>query len=70
MAHLYETGRMGRVHLHGHGNIIIRLLIHACSLNLGLLIRNYTGSERHGERRLRPCVCLLVDARFVLNDRF
>ena len=39
MAHLYETGRMRRVHLRGHGNIIKRLLIHACSLNLGLLMR-------------------------------
>jgi transposase len=39
MAHLYETGRMRRVHLRGHGNIIKRLLIHACSFNLGLLMR-------------------------------
>ena len=39
MAHLYETGRMRRVHLGGHNNIIKRLLIHACSLNLGLLMR-------------------------------
>jgi transposase len=39
MAHLYETGRMRRVHLRGHNNIIKRLLIHACSLNLGLLMR-------------------------------
>ena len=39
MAHLYETGRMRRVHLRGHNNIIKRLLIHACSLNVGLLMR-------------------------------
>ena len=39
MAHLYETGRMRRVHLRGHNNLIKRLLIHACSLNLGLLMR-------------------------------
>jgi len=39
MAHLYETGRVRRVHLRGHNNIIKRLLIHACSLNLGLLMR-------------------------------
>ena len=32
MAHLYETGRMRRVHLRGHNNIIKRLLIHACHL--------------------------------------
>jgi transposase len=43
MAHLYETGRMRRVHLRGHGNIIKRLLIHACSLNLGLLMRTLYG---------------------------
>ena len=42
-AHLYETGRMRRVHLRGHGNIIKRLLIHACSLNLGLLMRTLYG---------------------------
>ena len=35
--HLY--GRMRRVHLRGHNNIIERLLIHARSLNLGLLMR-------------------------------
>ena len=39
MAHLYETGRKRRVHLRGHDNIIKRLLIHACSLNLALLMR-------------------------------
>jgi transposase len=43
MAHLYETGGMRRVHLRGHGNIIKRLLIHACGLNLGLLMRKLYG---------------------------
>jgi transposase len=43
MAHLYETGRMRRVHLRGHRNIIKRLLIQACSLNLGLLMRKLYG---------------------------
>lgn len=43
MAHLYETGRLRRVHLRGHSNIIKRLLIHACSLNLGLLMRSLYG---------------------------
>jgi transposase len=43
MAHLYETGGMRRVHLRGHGNIIKRLLIQACSLNLGLLMRTLYG---------------------------
>jgi transposase len=39
-AHLYETGRMRRVHLRGHSNILKRLLIHVSSLNLGLLMRS------------------------------
>ena len=30
MAHLYGTGRMRRVHLRGHSNILKRLLTHAC----------------------------------------
>jgi hypothetical protein len=38
-AHLYETGRMRRVHLRGHDNIRKRLLVHAGGLNLGLLMR-------------------------------
>ena len=42
-AHLYETGRMRRVHLRGHANIRKRLLVHACGLNLGLLMRRLTG---------------------------
>lgn len=43
MAHLYETGGMRRVHLRGHNNIVKRLLIHACGLNLGLLMRSLYG---------------------------
>jgi transposase len=43
MAHLYETGGMRRVHLRGHNNILKRLLIHACGLNLGLLMRSLYG---------------------------
>jgi transposase len=42
-AHLYETGRMRRVHLRGHDNILKRLLIHAGALNLGLLMRQSFG---------------------------
>lgn len=42
-AHLYETGRMRRVHLRGHSNILKRLMIHAGSLNLGLLMRSLFG---------------------------
>ena len=42
-AHLYETGRMRRVHLRGHDNIRKRLLVHAGALNLGLLMRMLFG---------------------------
>jgi transposase len=42
-AHLYETGRMRRVHLRGHTNILKRLLIHAGAFNLGLLMRQLIG---------------------------
>ena len=42
-AHLYDTGRMRRVHLRGHPNILKRLLVHVCGANLGLLMRQLTG---------------------------
>jgi transposase len=42
-AHFYETGRMRRVHLRGHENILKRVLVHAGALNLGLLMRTVLG---------------------------
>lgn len=42
-AHLYETGRMRRVHLRGHENILKRVLVHVGALNLGLLMRHVVG---------------------------
>ena len=43
-AHLYETGRMRRVHLRGHPNITLKqLLVQVCGVNLGLLMRHLTG---------------------------
>ena len=42
-AHLYETGRMRRVHLRGNANILKRILIHAGALNLSLLMRHQAG---------------------------
>jgi transposase len=42
-AHLYETGRMRRVHIRGHSNIQKRLLIHVSALNLGLVMRAVCG---------------------------
>jgi hypothetical protein len=37
-AHLYETGRMRRVYLRGHTNILKRVQSHTAALNLGLLM--------------------------------
>ena len=45
-AHSYETGGMRRTHLRGHGNILKRLLIHVCGLNLGLVIRARVGAGK------------------------
>ena len=42
-AHLYETGTMRRVHLRGHPNILKRLLVQVCGVNLELLMRHLTG---------------------------
>jgi transposase len=42
-AHLYRTGRMRRVHLRGHANILKRTLLQASALNLGLLMRQLVG---------------------------
>ena len=42
-AHLYETGRLRRVYLRGHRNILKLVLLHAAALNLGLLMRTLTG---------------------------
>ena len=50
-AHLYETGRMRRVHLRGHPNILKRLLVQVCGVNLGLLMRHLTASARRGASR-------------------
>jgi transposase len=42
-AHLYETGRMRRLHLRHRDNISKRLLIHAGGFNLSLIMRKLTG---------------------------
>ena len=42
-AHLYETGRMRRVYLRGHTNILKRVLLQTAALNLGLLMRMLFG---------------------------
>ena len=63
-AHLYETGRLRRVHLRGHANVLKRLLVHVCGLNLGLLMRHLTGvgTPRRLEGRARTCVDALTRA--------
>ncbi|MGH9160983.1 MAG: transposase [Vicinamibacteraceae bacterium] len=57
-AHLYETGRMRRVHLRGHDNIRKRLLAHAGALNLGLLMRTLfgVGTPRGLQGRAQRCL--------------
>jgi transposase len=68
MAHLYETGRMRRVHLRGHNNIIKRLLIQACSLNLGLLMRTLYGVGTRTSGRGSPfLLSLLAAAPFLFH---
>jgi transposase len=59
-AHLYETGRMRRVHLRGHVNILKRVLLHAGALNLGLLMRTLCGVGT--PRSLQGRAAALLDA--------
>jgi transposase len=61
-AHLYETGRMRRVHLRGHTNIRKRLLIHTAGFNLGLLMRQLigVGTPRGLQGRLSAVVATLL----------
>ncbi len=44
MAHIYATGDIRRLWLRGQENVRKRLLIHACGLNLGVLMRALTGT--------------------------
>jgi transposase len=72
-AHLYETGRMRRVHLRGHGNILKRVLLHAGACNLGLLMRQLVGvgTPRGLQGRalgLIGCLWALLDAPAHLWD--
>jgi transposase len=60
-AHLYETGRLRRVHLRGHDNILKRVLLHAGALNLGLLMRHVIGigTPRSLQGRAIAALCAL-----------
>jgi transposase len=64
-AHLYATGRMRRVYLRGHVNIRKRVLLQACALNLGLLMRTLCGVGT--PRSLLGCgTTMLLDAFLAL----
>lgn len=67
-AHLYATGRLRRVHLRGHGNILKRLLLQVCGLNLGLLMRQLLGVGT--PRGLQGRASALVDALLHALRRF
>ena len=61
-AHAYQTGRLRRVYLRGHSNILKRVLIHTAALNLGLLMRVLVGvgTPRSLQGRLRALFMHLV----------
>ena len=59
-AYLYETGRLRRVHLRGHANVLKRLLVHVCGSHLGLLMRELTGVGM--PRSLQGRAAVLLDA--------
>ena len=69
-AHLYETGGMRRVFLHGHTNIRKRLLIHVGGFNLGLLMRQFigVGTPRALQGRLAAAMCALLTLLGVLRS--
>ena len=64
----HATGGMRRVHLRGHGNILKRLLLQVCGLNLGLLMRQLTGFGT--PRGLQGRASTLVDALLLALRRF
>jgi transposase len=61
-AHLYETGRMRRVHLRRHGNILKRVLVHAGAANLALLMRTRygVGTPRGLQGRMAAFMAVLI----------
>ena len=71
-AHLYDTGGMRRTHLHGHTNILKRLLIHAGAFNLGLVMRHVigVGTPRGLQGRAAAAIALLLTVIGALRRRF
>ena len=53
-------GRLRRVHLRGHSNVLKRLLVHVCGANLGLLMREQT--DVRTPRSLQGRAAALLDA--------
>jgi transposase len=71
-AHAYETGRLRRVYLRGHSNILKRVLIHIAALNLGLLMRVLVGvgTPRSLQGRLWTLLTRLVVLRRRLTTAY
>jgi transposase len=67
-AHLFETGGMRRTHLRGRENILKRVFIQACGLNLGLVLRKLTGVGT--PRALQGLVRLILAAWTTLSCVF
>ena len=67
-AHLHATERLRRVHLRGHGNILKRLLLQVCGLNLGLLMRQTLAVGT--PRGLQGRASALVEALLLALRRF
>jgi len=61
-AHVLETGRMRRVHLRQHPNIMKRMLIHVAGFNLSLVLRKLLGrgTPRGFQGRKAAFVSLLL----------
>ena len=70
MAHMYETGGMRRLWLRGLDNVRKRVLIHACGHNLGVLMRELTGTgtprSLQGQGR-RPRFALFAALRAAIS---
>ena len=70
-AHLYQTGRMRRTHLRGHGNILKRLLVQVAAANLGLWMRTLTGigTPRGLQGRFAAVLAFFFTVWALLRDR-
>ena len=61
--HLYDRGRMRRIHLRGRENILKRLVVHSGAANLGLLMRTLFGKGTpRGLAGVLPAIISAVNA--------